>query len=152
MLKKIIATLFITILICFGLSAQEMTHADSLNTALEKYYSLNIKIFQSNSTVSDIDELFEIFTEDFTYIHAKYGGTYTREDLYNGYVRNQKSGGYDGSVVDITVVNKISGLNAIAVEKRYIEKGENGEPVDGEGQMALFEFREGKISRITEFW
>ena len=143
---------FIFFLLSFTLSGQQMTHFDSLSSVLEAYYELNIKVFQENSTVADIDSIFNLFTKDFTYVHSKYGGTYSREDLYNGYVRNQKAGGYDGSVADIKVLNKITGLNAIAVVKRFIERDDNGNLTDGEDQMAVFEFRNGQISRITEYW
>lgn len=133
--------------------AQDSSQApkDSLSPILDKYYKLNLKVFQANSTQEDIDNIFDLFTDDFTYVHPNYGGVYTREDLFNGYVRNQKNGGYDGSVVDIKVEKKILGLNAVAVSKRFIKK-EAGKIVEGEAQMALFEFKEGKIFRITEFW
>tara|TARA_R110002020_G_scaffold265658_3_gene480447 strand:+ start:1873 stop:2337 length:465 start_codon:yes stop_codon:yes gene_type:complete len=127
------------------------THPDSLNYALNQYYKLNLKVFQQNSTLKDIDNIFELFTDDFTYVHPNYGGIYTREDLYNGYKRNQKNGGYDGSVVDIKVENIIYGLNAITVSKRFITK-QNGKMVEGDGQMALFEFKNGKIFMIKEYW
>ncbi|MGN7514789.1 MAG: alpha/beta hydrolase-fold protein [Allomuricauda sp.] len=128
-----------------------MAHKDSLNYLLGQYYKLNLKVFQADSTPEDVDNIFELFTDDFTYVHPHYGGVYTRIDLYNGYMRNQKNGGYDGSVVDIQVENKIVGLNAIAVSKRFIKK-EEGKIVEGEAQMALFEFKDGKISRIYEYW
>ena len=124
---------------------------DKMAGLLEQYYKLNLKVFQADSTPEDIDDIFELFTDDFTYVHPNYGGVYTREVLYNGYLRNQKNGGYDGSVVDIKVENKIIGLNAVAVSKRFITK-ENGEIVEGEAQMALFEFKDGKICRIYEYW
>ena len=108
---------------------------------------MNLKVFQANSTVEEIDNIFSLFTADFVYIHSKYGGTYTREDLYNGYVRNQKNGGYNGSVVDIKIDNKIIGLNAATVQKRFIRKSE-----EGGLEMTLFEFKEGKISKIFEYW
>lgn len=127
------------------------TSKDSLSPILDKYYKLNLKVFQANSTQEDIDNIFYLFTADFTYVHPNYGGVYTRQDLYNGYTRNQKNGGYDGSVVDIKVENKILGLNAIAVSKQFIKK-EADKIVEGEAQMALFEFKEGKIYRVTEFW
>jgi len=127
------------------------THKDSLNYSLNKYYELNLKVFQQNSTLNDIDNIFELFTDDFTYVHPKYGGVYTRENLYNGYKRNQENGGYDGSVIDIKIEHIIYGLNAIAVSKRFIKK-ENGKEVVGESQMALFEFKDGKIFRIKEYW
>lgn len=151
-LKLSVTTLFILLGFCQTF-AQEATkaHKDSLNDVVEKYYDLNLKIFQANSTIEDIDDVFEIFTEDFEYVHPKYGGTYTREDLYNGYKRNQKNGGYDGTVADIKVLNKIIGLNAAVVQRVYVEKADDGTS-DGEPQMTLFEFREGKISRIFEYW
>lgn len=126
-------------------------HKDSLNLILDQYYKLNLKVFQADSTPEDVDNIFELFTNDFTYVHPQYGGVYTREDLYNGYMRNQNNGGYDGSVVDIKMENKIVGLNAIALSKRFIKK-EEGKIVEGEAQMALFEFKDGKIYRITEYW
>lgn len=132
---------------------QEATqeHKDSLNNVLNKYYELNIQIFQAGSTVEDIDQLFEIFTDDFTYVHEKYGGVYSREDLYNGYIRNQKNGGYDGNVTNIKVLNKIVGLNGIAVQKVFVTK-EKKKTTEENKQLAVFEFRNGKILRISEYW
>jgi ketosteroid isomerase-like protein len=135
------------------INAQDSSNVQSVaNTyVLDQYYRLNLKVFQTDSTPKDVDNIFELFTEDFTYVHPQYGGVYSREDLYNGYKRNQEKGGYDGSVVDIRVENKIVGLNAIAVSKRFIKKEED-KIAEGEAQMALFEFKDGKISRIYEYW
>ncbi len=127
------------------------TSQDSLNHLLNEYYRLNVIVFQANSTIADINNIFELFTDDFTYVHEQYGGVYSREVLYNGYKRNQENGGYDGEVVDIKVNNKIFGRNAIAVNKSFIKQEDSGIVV-GESQMALFEFKDGKIFRITEFW
>ncbi|MEQ8688689.1 MAG: nuclear transport factor 2 family protein [Imperialibacter sp.] len=129
----------------------KLTHEDSLNVVLEKYYELNLTVFQANSQPKDIDNIFDLFTDDFEYIHPQYGGTYSRQDLYDGYVRNQKNGGYDGSVADIKILNKIVGLNAIAVSKSFVTT-KDGEVTIGEAQMTMFEFRDGKISRIYEYW
>ncbi|WKK81036.1 nuclear transport factor 2 family protein [Marivirga arenosa] len=128
-----------------------LNHKDSLNYVLNQYYELNLKVFQQNSILEDIDNIFDLFTDDFTYVHPKYGGIYTREDLYNGYKRNQENGGYDGSVIDIKIENIIYGLNAITVSKRFISK-EDGKVIRGDAQMALFEFKNGKIYKITEYW
>lgn len=155
-LKTMKRHIIVVFLILFGaniIHAQEIKsmHKDSLNVIVSEYYELNLKIFQANSTIDDIDNVFKLFTEDFTYVHPKYGGIYTREDLYNGYVRNQKNGGYDGNVVDIKIVNKIIGLNAVTVEKKFITKSDDG-IIEGEPEMTLFEFKEGKIVRIFEYW
>ena len=151
-LKLMVSTLLI-ISTANQVIAQDATkaHKDSLDIIVTKYYDLNLKIFQANSTVQDIDKTFELFTDDFTYVHPKYGGIYTRENLYNGYVRNQKNGGYDGKVTDIKIENKIIGLNAVVVEKRFVKKKDGGIK-DGKSEMTFFEFRAGKISRIFEYW
>ncbi|WP_394750967.1 nuclear transport factor 2 family protein [Spongiimicrobium salis] len=150
--KPILSTFALFFMISMG-KAQEVStaHKDSLETLVKKYYALNLKAFQANSKVSDIDAIFDLFSDDFTYVHPKYGGTYTREDLYKGYVRNQKNGGYDGSVLDIKTPNTIIGLNAVVVERIYVEKKED-KVTEGEPQMTFFEFKNGQISRIFEYW
>ena len=150
---KILIFAFLLLLVTNQIEAQDATkaHKDSLETIVKKYYELNLKIFQANSTKEDIDAAFDLFTDDFIYVHPKYGGTYSREDLYNGYVRNQKNGGYDGKVTDIKITNQITGLNAVVVQKNFVEK-KDGVIKDGQPEMTLFEFRKGKISRIFEYW
>jgi hypothetical protein len=140
-------------LVSHQLIGQEATvaHKDSLDAVVANYYKLNLKVFQVNSEVNDIDNIFALFSADFTYVHPKYGGTYTRNDLYDGYVRNQKNGSYDGSVIEIRILDQITGLNAVVVEKQFIKKKE-GTISKGNAQMTLFEFKDGKISRIFEYW
>jgi len=127
------------------------TAKDSIDAVLNKYYKLNLKVFQSGSTIKDIDNIFNLFTDDFTYVHPKYGGVYTRENLYNGYKRNQEQGSYNGKIVDIKITSIMIGLNAIAVTKQFIKK-EGGEIVEGKEQMAVFEFKDSKIIKIKEYW
>lgn len=150
---KITISIFLFLSIINQVVAQDVTkaHMDSLNLVVEKYYDLNLKMFQAGSTMDDIDRIFQLFTEDFEYVHPKYGGTYTREDLYNGSISNQKNGRYDGSVVNIKTTNKIIGLNAVVVQKSFVER-KDGQIKVGEPQMTLFEFENGKISRIFEYW
>jgi len=144
MIKKTVTNLLSILFVFFligKIDAQEikMTHKNSLNVVLEKYYELNLKVFQLGSNIDDIDNIFSLFTEEFTYVHPKYGGVYTRENLYIGYKRNQEKGFYNGKVIDIQIMNKIVGLNAIAVNKRFIKK-ENDKTVEGEINMTLIEF------------
>ncbi|WP_298903443.1 nuclear transport factor 2 family protein [uncultured Psychroserpens sp.] len=150
---KLLIPLFLILVATNQINAQDVTkdHKDSLKTMVKKYYDLNLKIFQANSTVEDINNAFELFTKDFTYVHPKYGGIYTRDDLYKGYVRNQKNGGYDGKIKEIKILNEIIGLNAVVVQKVFVKK-KDGKTEDGEPQMTLFEFKNGKIARIFEYW
>lgn len=45
----------------------------------------------------------------------------------------------------------ITGLNALVVEKRFITKNDNGNQ-EGKSEMILFELKNGKISKIFEYW
>ncbi|OEK00331.1 hypothetical protein BFP97_01850 [Roseivirga sp. 4D4] len=150
-------TLFILLfsyLFSFTVSGQEeqITAKDSLVHIVNEYYRLNVIVFQANSSPDDIERIFDLFTPDFVYVHPKYGGEYSRKDLHNGYLRNQKNGGYDGSVSDIYVANMIVGLNAVTVEKHYVRKQKDGISQRGDAEMTLFEFKNGKISKIFEYW
>lgn len=152
-LTKIFIFIVFTLFTIHQTKAQNVTnfHKDSLEIMVKKYYDLNLKTFQKGSTIQDIDKIFELFTDDFTYVHPKYGGIYSRKDLYNGYVRNQKNGQYNGEIVAIKVENKIIGLNVVVIERKYIIKNEEGAKT-GELQVTLFEFKQGKISKIFEYW
>ncbi len=149
MKKTLISLLFLSFLTPY-LSAQEATpaHKDSLRQAVDRYYSINIRIFSGEAEQGDVEALFELFTDDFVYTHQKYGGDYSRQDLYDGYTNNLKNGNYDGSIADVSIRNKIVGLNAVAIERAYL--GKDQEEIDP--GMTVFEFRNGLISRITEFW
>lgn len=127
-------------------------HKDSIRKVVEEYYSLNLKVYQRNSTRDDIDNLFNLFTDDFVYVHPKYGGEYSRKDIYEGYINNQKNGSYDGSIADVKIKNMITGLNALATDRVYLKKGESGKLEEVDPGMTLFEFRDGKISKIFEYW
>jgi hypothetical protein len=151
---RIFVSSFLLLFSISQVTAQNATaaHKDSLDVLVKKYYDLNLKVFQANSTVADIDRIFHLFSDDFTYIHSKYGGTYTRKDLYNGYVKNQKNGGYNGKITNVKVLHKITGLNAVAIQRSYILKQKDGSIKDGEPKMTLFKFKKGKIFQIVEYW
>jgi hypothetical protein len=143
--------LFLILTIAFfatSVYAQSNAHKDSLNAIVKTYYDLNFKVFQANSKPVDVENIFKIFTADFTYVHPKYGGVYTREVLQKGYLRNQKNGGYNGNITDIKITNKIVGLNSVVVSRTYFRKNKG----EGESKMTLFEFENGKISKIFEYW
>lgn len=158
MKKLLIATLAAFALFsgshAFAQKAESTTHKDSLIKIVKEYYRLNLKVFQAGSTVADIDNIFKLFTDDFTYIHPKYGGLYTRKVLYKGYTRNQKRGGYDGSTADVKITQMITGLNAVVVKRIYMrkDKKDKGKIKPGKPQMTLFEFKNGKIVKIFEYW
>lgn len=101
------------------------------------------KVLMHNSSVKDADDLFSLYTDDFVYIHEVYGGEYTRKHLYRNTVKYLKSGGYNRVDDRYTIVNMMTGLNAIAVLR---------EEQDGDRHLAVFEFNGDKVSKITEYW
>ena len=143
--RLLLAFCLLSTLLSFG---QTKAHKDSLNNIIKRYYDLNVKVFQADSKPVDIENIFKIFTDDFTYVHPKYGGVYTRADLLKGYLRNQKNGRYDSNITDIKIVNRIAGLNSVVVARKYITKKKG----EGDAKMTLFEFKKGKISKIFEYW
>ena len=56
-------------------------------------------------------------------------------------------------MANLKIKNMLPGLNALAVERAYLEKTEGStDPVEQRPGMTLFEFEGDKISRITEYW
>ena len=105
-MKTAIATVYLLYLGFLGVQNERNPNFDEKSKQkelLNQYYQLNLKIFRKGSDMKDVESLFQLFTEDFTYTHQEYGGVYTKEDLYNGYRRNLESGEYDGSIYDICV-------------------------------------------------
>ncbi len=153
-LLKFLGCVSLGLFLQIDVKSQEITkeHKDSLRIVVEKYYSLSIKIYQQGSTKDDIDKLFSLFTDDFVYVHPKYGGSYSRNTLYEGYINNQKNGSYNGSITDVKVRNLIAGLNALVTDRVYFRKNASGELEEVDPGMTLFEFRNGKILKIFEYW
>lgn len=71
----------------------------------------------------------------------------TQESIGTRYVRDQKNGRCDGRYTSIKIRNRIIGLNAVVVQRTYVEKSE-GDIKDGEPEMTLFEFKTGKYGEF----
>jgi len=128
-LAVLITTLFTTNL---HAGSKKVTITDDEKIALVNLF------FDVVKEHDDIERKFKKVTDDFVYIHEGYGGEYSRQDLYNGFVRNFKAGRYEDNE-PIKILNTIHGLNIVMV-KRDVDKA------------TLFEFRGKKIARIKEFW
>lgn len=101
------------------------------------------KVMWKNSTEADVNALFDLYSDDFVYIHEVYGGTYTRSHLYNNTMKYLQSGGYTMTHDRYEIKQYIVGLDAVAVERK-----EHG----GGLHLAVFEFKNDKIAKITEYW
>lgn len=125
---------------------EDVLSADALKARVADVTDAQNKAMMRGATVADVDALFSLYTDDFVYIHEAYGGTYTRERLYGNTVRLLERGVYDKVEPRYAIVSTIPGYNAIAVERQETHKGVTSK------HLAVFEFRDGKVSRIIEYW
>ena len=119
---------------------------EELKEMVREINKVQNQVMYKGSTVADVDRLFSMYTEDFVYQHDKYGGVYTRENLYNNTARYVKSGGYQRTDDRYVILEMIAGLNAVAVLRREIYKGE------AQDHLSIFEFEGSKVSKIKEYW
>jgi hypothetical protein len=122
--KNLFSFFLLVFIISNTIVAHEATkvHKNSINIILTKYNDLNLKMFQTGFTIEDVNNAFNLFTDDFTYMHSKFNGFYTRESLYKSALRNLNEGNYDGRVTDFKIESKIIGLNAATVHKKICGK------------------------------
>ncbi|GAB5537489.1 MAG: hypothetical protein Rubg2KO_37380 [Rubricoccaceae bacterium] len=133
---------FVAAPLAYGQDEAHLTE-DQLLATVEAVNAAQNAVMRQGSDTSTVDDLFDLYTDDFVYEHEVYGGTYTRETLYQNTVNHLNRGGYTMTEDRYTILRRIPGRNAVAVERR-----ENG----GAIHLSVFEFRGAKVSRIVEYW
>ena len=140
--------ILILLLIAFSSFLTQSRTIEALNQQqlikrVEQINELQNKVLMKDSTVEDANQLFAQYTNDFTYVHEVYGGTYTRKGLYKNTVKYLKQGSYRRTTDRYQVIKSMTGLNAISVLRKQD---------DGEIHLSVFEFRGDKVSKIIEYW
>lgn len=102
------------------------------------------RLMMRGSTAADVDAVFAHYTPDFVYIHEVYGGSYSREQLQRNSIRNLQAGRFQLEQPRYKILQILVGRNAAAVERQ--------EQASGQVHLSVFEFRDDKISKITEYW
>lgn len=105
------------------------------------------QVLMKGSTRADLDYLFSLKTEDFSYVHEKYGGTYTRAHLYSNYLKGIEKGRYTFTHNRYEVTHILTGENSAAIQR--LQTNTEGEY---EMHLVVFEFRGDKVSRMVEYW
>jgi len=127
-------------------SAKALTPEVIMSKVVEINRAQNV-VLMKGSTKADLDQLFSLKTEDFTYIHEKYGGTYSRDTLYGNYLKRVKNGQYTFEHNRYEIVHVLTGENTAAIQRLQ---------TNTEGEQALhlvvFEFDGDKVSRMVEYW
>ena len=127
-------------------SAKTLTPEVIMSKVVEINRAQNVVLLKGSTKV-DLDQLFSLKTEDFTYIHEKYGGTYSRDTLYGNYLKRVKNGQYTFEHNRYEIVHVLTGENTAAIQRLQ---------TNTEGEQALhlvvFEFDGDKVSRMVEYW
>lgn len=141
-LLALLASLFLATIAC---AAEDTSLSEvEIRQLVERVNDAQNRMMMRGSDAADVDALFELYTPDFTYVHEVYGGTYTREELYANSVRYAEAGEYEFTEDRYRILHVLPGLDAAAVQRL--------ESNSGNKHLAVFEFRDGKVSRIIEYW
>jgi len=120
--------------------------ADELKAKIVEITAAQNQVMLQGSTAEDVDKLFALYSDDFVYRHDVYGGNYSKDELYANTMRLLAMGKYDKTEPRYRIINQIPGYNAIAVERQEVHKGVT------KNHLAVFEFRQGKVTKIIEYW
>lgn len=139
-------------MLCFllisSVSATEpsVLSADELKAKVVAITAAQNQVMLQGSIPADVDKLFSYYSDDFVYRHDVYGGNYSKEELYANTLRLQAMGKYAKTEPRYRIVSQIPGYNGIAVERQEVHKGMV------KNHLAVFEFRENKVTKIIEYW
>ncbi|NZA25696.1 hypothetical protein H0E84_04815 [Luteimonas sp. SJ-92] len=126
-----------------GLSVQRMTELVHEVTLAQN------KATTRGATLEDVERLYAMYTADFIYEHPGMDDVYTRELLFRNHTRALERGvydDYDPAEYGYRIVETMAGDGAVAVHRSQARLG------DAPPRMAVFEFRDGKVARIREYW
>ncbi len=121
---------------------QVISTADIIQQVRQATAALN-DVARTGAGKTQADQLFDLYSADFVYVHDKYGGVYSREQLYRNTLRMIARGGDHSTTDRYQLLQILPGESAAAVLRLTR---------DGQQHLALFEFKQGKISKITEYW
>lgn len=124
------------------ISPSSLSAADIIRKVHQATAALN-NVARSGADKLYADQLFALYSADFVYEHEKYGGVYSREQLYRNTLRMIEKGGDNSPTDRYRVVQILPGESAAAVLRLTR---------DGKQHLAMFEFKQDKISKIKEYW
>ena len=138
--------------LCFLLMANadaaqlKVLSSEELKAKVVEITAAQNQVMLKGSTQADVDKLFSLYSDDFVYRHDAYGGNYSKDELYANTLRLLAMGKYDKTEPRYRIISQIPGYNGIAVERQEVHKGVV------ENHLAVFEFRENKVTKISEYW
>lgn len=141
--KLRIFTLFLMLGISVGVGARDASSID-LEDKVKAVNEAQNRAMLATASINDLDELFDMYTDDFVYVHKVYGGTYTRKELYGNAAKYITTKRYKLNEGRYKILRILPGFGAAAVERLEVATGNI--------HLTVFEFEGSKVSKIIEYW
>ncbi|WP_444924905.1 hypothetical protein ACJJH9_08150 [Microbulbifer sp. DLAB2-AF] len=133
--------LMLGISVCAG---AKTTTSINLENVVKAVNEAQNKAMLATASINDLDKLFDMYTDDFVYVHKVYGGTYTRKELYGNAAKYITTKHYKLTEGRYKILRVLPGFGAAAVERLEVASGNI--------HLSVFEFEGNKISKIIEYW
>lgn len=115
---------------------------------VEKFIQLTDATKVKGASQKDIDDVAALLADEMRYQHPNYNADLTKAQFIEGLAR------YLGAVDEMNsvITTKIVGSNAITVAFISITVKNGKADIDERPLMRLFEFKQGKITLVREYW
>lgn len=115
---------------------------------VEQFIELTDKTKVKGATQKDIDAVANLLSEQMRYQHPNYNADLTKTEFIEGLIR------YMGVVdaMNTKVIETITGANSVAITFISTTVMDGKTDVDKKPLMRLFEFKQGKITLVKEYW
>lgn len=133
-----------------GGSGKPMAEKD-MTCMVTRWLNLTSRLDEKGPT--GIPEIMALMHDDMVYTHTEFDANYDRAGLIDGFERSLKRA--DSRAGTFLITNIITGKNMVVTKRNIAWEEKTSEGwVHGKKDdlTTLFEFRDGKIWRITEYW
>lgn len=128
---------------------------DCQRSLVDAYFSQLADIYKAGSTPQQIDQLFNSLHPSVEYEHLRYEARFNAGEWREAFLGNLERGAYNNEPNQaIRISNTIYGHNHLAVSYSYGRVTQQIEwMADGDQNlMAVFTIKDGKISKVQEYW
>ena len=149
-IMKLVGGVLAICFMSFAQAGKSNSDTGKLIEIVKQYYKALESVRQETSSETDVEKLISLLSDDFRYEHPNFGANGDKKEMRDGliYVLGKQRNS------SIKIENYIEGLNAVFVKVESgaeVKKGGKWEVSSGP-ETALFEFKDGKVSRIHEYW
>ena len=117
---------------------------------VKSYFLALDEVGRKGSTTKEIDTFLALFHDDVKYVHVEYQANFTKKTWREAFLRNLVRDKTKSN--EARVINTIFGKNHVAVEYAHGVINSEGTWQRNEPRLALFGFKNGKISLVKELW